>query len=234
MRRFGALLVALTVLALPAGARANGDPASDILLTAQVFLPYEAPISTSTGDELKQTVAAANANGYKIRVALIAFTGDLGTAVSLWGHPQAYAKFLGSEIAFVYANRLLIVMPSGFGFYDGKKPVAKELRILARIKPRTTPTPLTNSATEAVRALAASEGIVLPKSSGGSAWRDRLIIIAAAVAGFLLVVLLPTRVFRRRGARGAERSPSAAPRSSPPRSPESSGRGKAGRSPTRP
>jgi hypothetical protein len=198
MRRFGALLVALTVLALPAGARANGDPASDILLTAQVFLPYEAPISTSTGDELKQTVAAANAKGYKIRAALIAFTGDLGTAVSLWGHPQAYAKFLGSEIAFVYANRLLIAMPSGFGFYDGKKPVAKELRVLARIKPGKTPTPLAKSATEAVRALAASAGVALPKGSGGSSSRDRLIILGAAVLAFVAVLLFPSRWVRRR------------------------------------
>jgi hypothetical protein len=204
MRRATALLLALAALALPGGAEANGDPASDVLLTNQVFLPFEAPISDSAASDLKQTVAAANEKGYTIRVAVIAFTGDLGTAVSLWRRPQDYSKFLGSEIAFVYKNRLLVAMPSGFGFYDGKKPVAKELRILAKVKPGKRPTPLAESAAEAVRALAASAGVTVPKpSSGGSATRDR-VILGAAVLAFLVVLLFPTRLLRRRRAQGAE------------------------------
>ena len=198
MRRSTVLLLALAALALPRGAGANGDPASDVLLTSQVYIPFEAPISTSTKNDLKETVAEANARGYTIRVALIAFTGDLGTAVSLWGHPQDYSKFLWSEIAFVYKSRLLVVMPSGFGFYNGKKPVAKELRVLAKVKPGKTPTPLAQSASEAVRALAASAGVTLPKHSGDSSSRDRLIILAAAVVAFAAVLLLPTRWLRRR------------------------------------
>jgi hypothetical protein len=205
VRRAGAILVALAALALPGGAEANGDPASDVLLTTQVFLPFEAPISDSAASDLKQTVAAANQKGYTIRVAVIAFTGDLGTAVSLWRRPQDYSKFLGSEIAFVYKNRLLIAMPSGFGFYNGRKPVPKELRVLARVKPGKTPTPLAESATEAVRALAAANGVTLPKPSGGgsSATRDRL-ILGAAVVAFLLVLFFPTRLLRRRRAQAAE------------------------------
>ncbi len=199
MRR-AALLAALAVglLAVPA-AQANGDPASDVLITQQVFLPFEAPISASAADELKQTVAAANQRGYTIRVAVIAFTGDLGTAVSLWGHPQDYAKFLGSELAFAYSNRLLVSMPAGFGLYRGKKPVAKELRVLAKLKPDKTPTALTESTTQAVRALAAINGIALPKfSSGSTVWRDRA-IIAAVVLLSLLVVFVPARRLRGRG-----------------------------------
>jgi hypothetical protein len=198
-------LVALAALALPGGAEANGDPASDVLLTTQVFLPFEAPISDSAASDLKQTVAAANEKGYTIRVAVIAFTGDLGTAVSLWRRPQDYSKFLGSEIAFVYKNRLLVAMPSGFGFYNGRKPVPKELGVLAKVKPGKTPTPLTESAAEAVRALAASAGVTVAKpSSGSSPTRDRL-ILAAAVLAFLLVLFFPTRLLRRRRAQGAER-----------------------------
>jgi hypothetical protein len=195
--RRAALLLGLLVLVLPAGASANGDPASDVLLTQQVFLPFEAPVSKSVADILSKTVAAANQKGYKIRVAVIAFSGDLGTAVSLWGHPQDYAKFLGSEITFVYANRLLVAMPAGFGFYDGKKPVAKERRVLAKVKPGKTPTALAESAAEAVRALAAANGISLKKlSSGSSATRDRL-ILAGAVLAFLLVLFFPARLIRR-------------------------------------
>jgi hypothetical protein len=190
--------VAVGLLAVPA-AQANGDPASDILITEQVFLPFEAPISTSASDELTKTVAEANKRGFKIRVAVIAFTGDLGTAVSLWRHPQDYSKFLGSELAFSYSNRLLIAMPAGFGFYRGRKPTAKEQRILAKLKPGKTPTALTESTTQAVRALAAANGIVLPKfSSGSTAWRDRA-IIAAAVLLALVVVFVPARWVRGRG-----------------------------------
>ena len=199
MRR-AALLAALAVglLAVPA-AQANGDPASDVLITEQVFLPFEAPISKSASEELTKTVAEANKRGFKIRVAVIAFTGDLGTAVSLWRHPQDYSKFLGSELAFSYSNRLLIAMPSGFGFYRGKKPTAKEQRLLAKLKPGKTPTALTESTTQAVRALAAGNGIVLPKfSSGSTAWRDRA-IIAAAVLLALVVVFVPARWVRGRG-----------------------------------
>lgn len=199
MRRAALLAALAAALAAVPAAQANGDPASDVLITQRVFLPFEAPISASASDELTKTVAAANQRGYTIRVAVIAFTGDLGTAVSLWGHPQDYAKFLGSELTFAYSNRLLVAMPAGFGFYRGKKPVAKELGVVAKLKPDKTPTALTESTTQAVRALAAERGIVLPRfSSGSTVWRDRAIIAAVVLLG-LLVVFLPARRLRGRG-----------------------------------
>jgi hypothetical protein len=207
------LIASLAGLALlaPGAARANGDPASDVLLTDQVFLPFEAPISSSAQDDLRKAVAAANTKGFKIRVALIAFTSDLGTATALWGHPQDYSRFLGKEIAFVTTDPLLVSMPAGFGFYDQDRPVAKQKRVLAKIQPGKVPTALAESTTAAVRALAAAKGITLPKpSSGSSATRDRL-ILGVAVLAFLLVLVFPARLLRRRG-RGGERSPSSEPR----------------------
>jgi hypothetical protein len=205
VRRVALVALAAALVAVPP-AQANGDPASDVLITQQVFIPFEAPISSSAKDELIKTVAAANERGYKIRVAVIAFTGDLGTAVSLWRHPQSYSKFLGSELAFVYRNRLLISMPSGFGFYHGRKPVAKETAVLARIPPGKTPTALTESTTQAVRALAAADGVVLPKiSTGSSAWRDRTIIAGVGLL-VLLVLFVPAR-WLRRGRTGAAPEP---------------------------
>ena len=118
MSRLVVVLLLAFALLVPASARANGDPASDVLLTQQVFLPFEAPVSKSAAGDLRKTVSTANGKGYKIRVALIAFSSDLGTAVSLWKHPEDYSKFLGKEIAFVYSGPLLVSMPSGFGFYD--------------------------------------------------------------------------------------------------------------------
>jgi hypothetical protein len=204
MRRALLAAAVMAVLAVPV-ARANGDPASDVLITQQVFLPAEAPIPASAAEELQKTVAAANQRGFTIRVALIVFTGDLGTAVSLWKHPHSYARFLGSELAFVYTKRLLIAMPSGFGFDHGTKPVAKERRVLARVPVGKTPAELARSATAAVRALAAADGVVLPKfSSGGSEWRGRLIIAAAGVL-ILLIIFVPGRWLRRGRVAGARK-----------------------------
>lgn len=196
MRRALLVAAAAAVVAVPA-ARANGDPASDVLITNQVYVGPEVPVPQSDQEQLTKTVAAANERGYPIRVALIAFTGDLGTAVSLWGHPQAYAKFLGSELAFVYRKRLLIAMPSGFGVYHGRRPVTREQRALAGVQAGKTPVELTRSTTRAVRALAARQGITLPTFEHKStATRDRLLIAVAGVL-FLLVVLVPGRWLRR-------------------------------------
>jgi hypothetical protein len=210
MKRLAVLAAALALL-VPAAARANGDPASDVLLTDQVFLPFEAPITKSSQDDLRKAVAEANKSGVKLRVALIAFTSDLGTAVSLWKHPQQYSEFLGKEIAFVYTGPLLVSMPSGFGYYDQGKPVAKQLQALSKLKPGTTPTPLADSTTAAVRALAAAQGVTLKKpSSGSSATQDRL-ILGAAVLAVVVILFLPARLFSRRS-RGGGRSPSSEPR----------------------
>jgi hypothetical protein len=206
MRRLLFVAAAAALVAVPV-ARANGDPASDVLITNQVYIGPEVPISNGDRDTLVKTVAAANERGYPIRVALIAFTSDLGTAVSLWRHPRDYAKFLGSELAFVHTKPLLISMPSGFGFYHGRKPVANEQRVLERIPPGKTPGALAQSTTRAVRTLAASEGTTLPTFEHRStATRDRLLIAAAGVL-FLLIVLVPGRWLRRARGREAVKDP---------------------------
>jgi hypothetical protein len=189
VRRAALVALVLAALLVPGSARANGDPASD----------------------LNKTVADANAKGYPIRVAIIAFTGDLGTAGSLWGKPQPYAKFLWNELSFQYDKRLLVAMPAGFGVYDGTKPVDKELTVLKRVKPGTIPTDLTESAAEAVRQLAAADGVKVAKpSSGGSSTRDRILILVGALVVLALVLVFPTRWLRR--GRGGGQSPSAEPR----------------------
>ena len=227
MRR-ALLLAALAGLVAVPAASANGDPASDVLLTQKVFVGPEVPVSKGKLDALQKTVDAANAKGYPIRVAVIAFTGDLGTAVSLWGKPQDYAQFLGSELAFVYAKRLLVAMPAGFGVHYPHRSTKTEQQALKGLQAGKTPDALVESTTQAVRKLAASGGVQVPaysSSGGGHDWRDRIII---AVVGLLVVALIVLAGGRLR-ARGGARSPSAEPRSSPPRSPESSDPGTGGR-----
>lgn len=207
MRRALLLATFAALVAVPA-ASANGDPASDVLLTQKVFVGPEVPVSKGKLAALQKTVDAANAKGYPVRVAVIAFTGDLGTAVSLWRRPKDYAKFLGSEIAFVYPKRLFVAMPAGFAVHNGQQSTATEQRALQGLQPGKTPDALVQSTTEAVRKLAASGGVQVPAYSGGGGghdWRDRIII---AVVGLLVVALIVLAGGKLR-ARVGGRSPSA-------------------------
>jgi hypothetical protein len=98
-------------VALPA--RADGDPASDVLFGQDVFLPVSARVSPRLAQALVEATKAARANGVEVKVALIAAPIDLGAVPSLFGHPSRYARFLGTELKFVYQGRLLVVMPEG-------------------------------------------------------------------------------------------------------------------------
>lgn len=172
---------------MPPVAQANGDPASDYLLGQDVFFPFGPSIDPAAAKRLQDTIDAAKKQDFTIRVALILAPSDLGTAFSLFRKPQRYAEFLGSEITFAYRDRLLVVMPNGFGYSVNAKPKPATARALQRVAPPgADATRETEAAVSAIHALAGAEGktIALPK---GSANRDRLIIAAAALAGLALV-----------------------------------------------
>ena len=136
--RLGALLAAVVVLCGGVtAARADGDPASDILASDtlpfhDVFLPVE-PVSPALAQELRDTVAAANKGGFRIKVALIAAPADLGSVSVLFNMPMQYAKFLGAELIGLYHERLLVVMPAGFGLVRGALPTLAENAVLDTI-----------------------------------------------------------------------------------------------------
>jgi hypothetical protein len=136
-----------------APARADGDPASDILLVDNVFLTYSVDVSPEAKTALQQAVAKANKTGFRIKVAVIADAADLGAVPSLFGKPQFYAKFLGTEISFQYTNRLLVVMPNGFGFWRDRRTIVREKRILGRMTVKQGGDGLAYSAVSAVKAL---------------------------------------------------------------------------------
>src|SRR5207247_9168473 len=69
MKRLVVTSALAAALALPGAAGANGDPASDVLPVATVFLPSEAPISKSASNALPKTVAEANQKGCNMRIA---------------------------------------------------------------------------------------------------------------------------------------------------------------------
>jgi len=144
---------ALLLVALPGAARADGDPASDILYTQDVFVPYPPPAPPQL-KALKHTVAAAYAQHYRVKVAVIAASSDLGAVPELFGKPAAYARFLGQELSPVYVGPLLIVMRAGYGIYDGGRATAAEERVLAPLAiSESSANDLTVAATQAVAKL---------------------------------------------------------------------------------
>lgn len=151
MRR-AVLLACVLVAAAAAGARADGDPASDMLVVQNVFLPYEAP-SHAAAAALTEQVAAVYTAGERVKVALVATRVDLGAIPSLFDKPAQYGAFLGRELAGFYVGPLLIVMPSGYGIYDGGRSTAAEQGVLSRLSPPGSAEPDT-LATAAANAVA--------------------------------------------------------------------------------
>jgi hypothetical protein len=193
MRR--ALVVALLLVAcvLAGTARADGDPASDYLYGLKVFLPFDVKVPKERQREFVSFVETANRSGYAIRVAVIGSSYDLGSVTSLWRQPRTYARFLGAELQFVYAKRLLIVMPNGFGIYWKGHAVDREYAVLSKIPIEKGAAGLVDAAQTAVSRLAAASGVKLKRTApvtvpdGGG--HSRTVIILAAVAAVAVAVL---------------------------------------------
>ena len=197
-RRLLAAVLAAGCIAVPA-AHADGDPASDYLLSQDTFLPFDANISKEQAAQLNAVVADAKKKGFTIKVAVIAKPFDLGAVPSLYGKPTTYARFLGQELFFLYKGRLLIVMPIGYGASRGGKPLPSAQRVLDRTAaPREGGAALTAAAARAVQRLAAQSGVrveIPPVASGNSQTNDRIII--AGIAGGLVLLLLCGFAVRR-------------------------------------
>jgi hypothetical protein len=200
-----AALVAALALVAAAPALADGDPASDFLLTQEVFLPYDASISATRSGQLAGLVSDAARAGYPIRVALIASPTDLGSVTALWAKPQQYAKFLAAEVSFAYRGRLLVVMPAGLGTYQPGHPSAGGQRSLAGLKVAPGANGLAATAITAVERLAAARGIRLharevaspSKRTGDDRLKLGLIVAAALVVATALLPVMRLRRGRR-------------------------------------
>ncbi len=199
-RRLASLLSAFLLAAAltPALARADGDPASDVLLAQNVFYPYVPAVPQSIQEKLNGVTDAAKRAGFGIKVALINSPVDLGAIPALFDKPQAYADFLDREISFVGKQPVLVVMPSGYGIQGVSPSARRALSSLA--KPLGRGRYLADAALVAVPKLAAAAGHPLSASSparagGGASSRMLLltILIAAAVLVAVLLLLLRSR-----------------------------------------
>jgi hypothetical protein len=158
----------------PSAAHADGDPASDVLLLQDVYLPYQPVVPKPVGDALTRTVKQLRAKGFPLKVAIIASTTDLGTVPQFLGRPNPYAAFLESEIKFNKAKQLLVVMQAGYG--TAAMPPSVAAAVSGVPKPKSgSPDDLGRAGIDAVLKIAAATGHPLPKprlpaaaSSGGA------------------------------------------------------------------
>lgn len=178
-----AVIVALAVAMTPAPARADGDPASDVLVSQAAFIPSDAGVSATEAAELEALLSSAARHGYPARVALIASASDLGSVTELWRQPQNYADFLGLELSLAVHGTVLVVMPNGAGVYHPGVATVAARAALAQVTAHAGHGDLAAIALTAVQKLAAADGHVVrapraqpaprreaPRSTGATTW----------------------------------------------------------------
>lgn len=183
-----ATLVGLGAGLSPAPARADGDPASDVLLGLDVFYPYSPPVAAALQRTLNTETAAARTAHTPVKVAVIASPVDLGVIPDLFGKPQQYAKFLDQEISFRGKQPLLVVMSTGYGV------AGLSARATARLS--SAPKPAGKS-TDAL-AQAALGAVTRLSGSSGSGQTNVLVIVLAVAAVLTGAALGAVRLRRRR------------------------------------
>lgn len=214
------LLVAVIAALSTSAARADGDPASDYLLTNQVFLTSQSATVSPAQRQLLAVVRTANHAGFAIRVAVISSEYDLGSITALWQRPTVYARFLGLELSSAYRQRLLVVMPDGLGFNWPGHPTTSAYRTLTTLPPASGSDGLALAAQRAIRRLAGADGVRIgplrssvagpsSRSTARSTGDTVLVIAGAALGGLVLMALLAAgaRALLRRRSRRARPVP---------------------------
>ncbi|MGP0049000.1 MAG: SCO family protein [Solirubrobacteraceae bacterium] len=200
-------LALVATLAFASIARADGDPASDVLLTSRQFIPADVNASAGQQAVLASLLQAAARGGFPIRVAVIPSDYDLGSVTVLWHRPRVYARFLGIELSVLRAQPVLVVMPDGFGYYaPGRSSVGPD-RVLASIPIGSGSGGLLAATESAVRALASADGVRLApgrrsaargQSARGGGVGVTVVVAAGLVAALLLLGLAAGPALARR------------------------------------
>ena len=199
MKRVCPLVAAVVTLAFLAPvALADGDPASDYLLSQASFLsPYDGKIPASQQKRIEAMLQSAKKQGFPLKLAVVVTRYDLGAVPILYKKPQTYAKFLAQEDYYFWKDELLVVMPNGYGLYKLKNLPPEDKAVLAKLPKfdNTNGPALADAAERAITALAARRGLTLSTSgsSGTSVWVERgeiaggaIMICALSAAGVYL------------------------------------------------
>lgn len=196
-------LVAALTLAQAPRAAADADPASDFLLAAPVFYPFQPSTSTELKHALEGALAQLKSKGLSLKVAIIGGPTDLGGVPNLWGKPQTYADFLEKEIAFNRPQPLLVVMPAGFGVsHAGSASTLSGLTVDTAHRANG----LTRTAILAVQRIAGANGTpislgAIPSATAKSGGGTSPLITFAAPAAVVVLVILVMSLLRRRTAK---------------------------------
>ena len=204
-RRRAALLVSCLALAVSVAgiALADVDPASDVLLVQDSFVPYQPEACTQVKDALQSATRRASSAGYPLKVAVIGSARDLGAAPQFDGKPAPYAEFLGSELGTYSAHlkrnlrnvRLLVVMPAGFALWRGGPESSPALKHDA-IPDNPDTNDLVRAAVTAVPKVATAAGhpVAAVKIAGGCSHKSGNALLLFGVP--VLLVLLAIGLIR--------------------------------------
>ena len=217
-RRAFAVVAALVVIAVNcAPARADGDPASDVLVSQVAFLPADAGFSAAQQAQLTGLLKTAAGAGHPVRVAIIPDAYDLGSITVLWRRPETYARFLGAELSLVYKHPLVVVMPNGLGLNWPGHSTANARRQLASVTVRPGDAGLFDAAVTAVQRLLSASHVHIsggagapvaagtsprPRSGGATAGSDGgnslWLIVSASLVVLVATAVLAIRMLRAR------------------------------------
>jgi hypothetical protein len=149
-------------LACAPSARADGDPAGDVLAQQSVFYGSALDLRAKPAAQLPALLERAAAKGYELKVAAMSVQQDMGAIDYLWDDPLNYVDFLAQELAYRYQGRVLVIMPSGYAIYRLGHSSVREQRLLDKLDPAgEDPATVLSSALDAVVALAGARGIAL-------------------------------------------------------------------------
>jgi hypothetical protein len=204
------VLVVVAALAVaPSAARADGDPASDVLLLQDVYLPYAPGVPGPLAKTITNLLKTTRKAGFPLKVAIIADAKDMGAVPQFFGKPQQYAPFLQSEIAFNSKRPLLVVMAAGYG--AAALPKGTETGLQGLDPPKSANgDDLGRSAIAAIVKLSAAAGHPVPSpklpSSGGGGGGSTSPLIVFGVPVALLALGGVLAALRRRQDTPAEAS----------------------------
>jgi hypothetical protein len=223
-RRIALVLTLVLGLAAPA-ALADGDPASDVLPTQDVYYPYSPPPSESLSKALDALLADVRERGYPMKVALIASQADLGAYPQMFNEPQVYANLVAAglptnphgQVEKGEQLHLLVIMPGGFG---GKNLGDRVDEALAPVKidAEAQTDGLVQAALQAVARIASVNGVEtavpdaataeLPDEGSGGGGRT---IALTAIGVAILLLAAAFLALRRRARASDDRPPEAEP-----------------------
>ncbi len=171
-------------------ARADGDPASDVLLSQDVFVPYSG-VSATLERRLFALCAAADRAGYPVKIALIASRSDLGVVPVLFNRPGSYARFLSAELGSVVHGPVLVVMPAGLGLAARGRAINATVLSTTRVAAGGSDA-LATAALDVVPRLATAAGhpvspaaAAAEPAAGASAGTVRHALVALLILGLL-------------------------------------------------